>query len=474
MISKSKFNFYPALLGIMPLLISLCSPLHPFAKNTPAEDSSVFLLIGKSMSQSIMPYRDLFDHKGPLLYVINWLGMLIGFTGVWLIELACIFIAVLFCYKTARRFFDKASSFLGTVATFIALFSWFEGGNLTESYALPLFFGALYCLTGYFVQNFELKHKQILISGLCMGGVLMLRPNMIGLWIGFCAVIFIHSLIIRKFKLAFSYILFFIVGILASVLPFIIWLGAKGLLNDFYRCYIQFNFEYVHVPLMAVIESMRNGLKYPIVPIVAAILIALLFKKDNRKNHDFVLILSMIAAFCATALLTSLSGFSFPHYYMAYLPCLLLPVAWMIQKVINHVKIKPIIIWIIICLVLNGSLSIGKGMIELTLKTDADRNVLASFIKENTAQDEPILYIGLNCYIYLQSDRAPAGYYPYYAPESMNYPAVIDSYIDEIALKNPRLIAYGNKWLPEKFRDYINDNYTVVFENRYGRILTKS
>jgi hypothetical protein len=214
MISRVKPYFYPALFGVMALLICLCSPLHPFAKSSPSTDSSAYLFIGKSMARGIMPYTGLFDNKGPLLYVINWLGMLIGFTGVWLIGLVFMFLSIWFCYKTARRFFGKSASFLSTVITFIALLSWYGGGNYTESYALLFLFAALYCLTGYFVQNFELHRAQVFISGACIGGVLMLRPNMIGLWIGMCAVIFIHSLIIRRLKNIPGYILFFIAGII--------------------------------------------------------------------------------------------------------------------------------------------------------------------------------------------------------------------------------------------------------------------
>ena len=469
---KLKPCFQPALLNVMALLISFCSPLHPFAKQMPGTGSSAFLLIGKSMSKGIMPYTDLFDHKGPMLYVINWLGMLIGFMGVWLIELACMLLSVFLCYKTARRFFSESASFLGTTATFIALLSWFEGGNLTESYALPFFFGALYCLTGYFVQNFELNRKQIFISGLCMGGVLMLKPNMVSLWIGMCTVIFIHSLVIRKFRSIFRHIVFFAAGVLVLILPFIVWLIAKGSLNDFYRCYFQFNFEYVDVPFSAVIKSMYKACHYPIIPIVAAILITLFFKQEDRKSFKFILILSMIAVFGATILLSSLSGLTMSYYYIMYLPCLILPITWTIELVIAHIRIKPIIILVIISLVLNQSLFIGARMLRNTMRTDYDGNAIASFIKENTTPDESILYIGNYCSIYFLSDRSPAGYYPYYTPLSMDYPSVITAYIDELALNKPRLIAYGNRELPDAFDDYINENYTVIYEYKNHVICT--
>jgi hypothetical protein len=98
-----------------------------------------------------------------------------------------------------------------------------------------------------------------------------------------------------------------------------------------------------------------------------------------------------------------------------------------------------------------------------TMRTDTGGNALVSFIKGNTRQDEPILYIGMYCRIYLKSNRPSAGYYPYYGKLISFF---IESYIDELVLKKPRLLVYGNIELPKILMDYINNNYTVVYE--YG------
>lgn len=471
MIARVKPYFYPALLSIMALLICLCSPLHPFAKNSPNTDSSVFLLIGKSMAQGMMPYTDLFDHKGPLLYVINWLGMLVGFTGVWLIELVCVFFSVWFCYKTARRFFNESASFLGTFVTFIAIFDWFQGGNLTESYALPLLFIAFYCLSGYFVQNFELNRVQVFISGACMGGVLMLRPNMIGLWIGMCVVIIIHSIIIRKVNIIPEYIIFFIVGIIISISPFFIWLSVKGMLNNFYRCFIQINFMYINVPLKDIIKSMYHIFTYPIIPVTTAIMISVFFSKQKiQDDNKYILNLSLIAVFIITVLLSSLSGRTYGHYYMVLLPCLVLPIAWVSEIIINHIKPKPVIILILIGMIFNKSLLTGVKALLETMRNDTTGNMLAASINENTEPDEPILYIGNYCKIYFLSERPPAGYYPFFTSGAINHSSIFENYIDELKLKKPRIIAYGNRELPKILEDYINDNYIVIYEYENHKI----
>ena len=464
MYQKIKTLINPFILLVLSLFICLCSPLHPFANNIPSTDSSVFLLIGKLMSQGIMPYRDIFDHKGPLLYVINWAGMLIGYEGVWFIECICILLSVLLCYTTARRFFNQLASLLGTITTFISLLSWFQGGNLTESYALPLFFGAIYCFTGYFAHCFELSNIQIFVIGLSVGGILMLRPNMIGLWVGMFTVIITHTLLIHKYRKIFIYFIYYILGIIISFLPFIIWLKTVNSLYDFYRCYFQFNINYINVPKITVIKSIINAFNYPITPImfVCLLILASCIKNRNRNNHKFVLIISLIVTLFTTILLSSISGYTFPHYYMTYLPCIIIPITWLIQEVLSHLRIKPFVIFLIICILLNQSLLTGQKL----LKNAMDKNYyainLSSLIKQITNADEQILYIGNFCNIYLLSNRKPACYYPYYSSNFMKHPSYINSYIKEIEYVKPKLILYDNIDLPEIIEKIIKDNYSII------------
>ena len=44
-------------------------------------DTNIYFTIGRGMTQGLMPYRDLFDHKGPLLYMIYALAALMSDTS---------------------------------------------------------------------------------------------------------------------------------------------------------------------------------------------------------------------------------------------------------------------------------------------------------------------------------------------------------------------------------------------------------
>ena len=72
------------LIGIVFSVIYL-----PVLFSLPAYDSTVFLYMGQRILDGFIPYKDAWDHKPPMIYWINALGLYLGqgsFLGVRLIE----------------------------------------------------------------------------------------------------------------------------------------------------------------------------------------------------------------------------------------------------------------------------------------------------------------------------------------------------------------------------------------------------
>ena len=74
-------------LGTAAVLLAVCSwssPLYPYHCGG---DANVYFTIGRNMLDGLVPYRDLIDQKGPLLFFIQMLAALVSrqsFLGVWL------------------------------------------------------------------------------------------------------------------------------------------------------------------------------------------------------------------------------------------------------------------------------------------------------------------------------------------------------------------------------------------------------
>ena len=134
------------------LLLSFTATNNPFLIGNTGYDSSVFNYVGKVILGGGMPYRDSFDHKGPLIYLIDALGQLIHkHLGIWFIELTVIFIILVLAYKTAKLSgCNNIRALYVVLATMISLVLYLDGGNLVEEYACLFIMLQLYIFMLFF------------------------------------------------------------------------------------------------------------------------------------------------------------------------------------------------------------------------------------------------------------------------------------------------------------------------------------
>lgn len=126
-------------------IASKCSPFYPF--NDWVDPQTMFTL-GKGMLRGRVPYRDLYEQKGPLLLALHALAALISFDtlrGIWLVEIAACFGVLWFLYKILKeRFGIKALCMLPFLAVVIYLPRSFVAGDTAEEMSLPFITYALY------------------------------------------------------------------------------------------------------------------------------------------------------------------------------------------------------------------------------------------------------------------------------------------------------------------------------------------
>ena len=87
------------------LSLAVLIPNHPAGRD-PAEDTGVFFYAAQRLLDGGMPYRDIWDHKPPGVYLVDALGLAIGReTGVWLVQLALLVVAAVLGYRALQREF---------------------------------------------------------------------------------------------------------------------------------------------------------------------------------------------------------------------------------------------------------------------------------------------------------------------------------------------------------------------------------
>ena len=78
------------LAALSAVLLALCSKSSPLYAFNDWMDANIFFTMGRSMLGGRVLYRDVFDHKGPVLYLLYGLAGLAGgtdFRGVLMLEI---------------------------------------------------------------------------------------------------------------------------------------------------------------------------------------------------------------------------------------------------------------------------------------------------------------------------------------------------------------------------------------------------
>ncbi len=457
------------ILAIIAFLICMKSPTDIFSKGEGSyTDSSVFKYIGLSMTKGYVPYLELFDHKGLLLYFINYIGVIISPTiGVWIIEFIFMFISVLFTYKLARKFTSKPISLLITGIAFSQIYNYFQGGNLSEEYALPFQIISLYILFDFFLNpekysskiqketsnlfriNFKLFNIPVFICGICFACVIFLRANMISVWIVFGIMVLIYCIANKKYLELLKFALSFLLGALVVTIPILIYLLKNGAWESFINDYILFNIKYSsNAKKMDKIDTLVTFFNTAVTRFAFIIMAVKVYMQIKNKEKCYFN-LGYLAYMFVTLLLISMSGYNFGHYGMTMIPALIYPYCIMYQF-LEKEYIKNIGINLMVTAYLLYSIIIPVG---LQFSVDCLRDIsnrpttaysdeLIDYVIENTKEDELISVFGNNNNFYYITNRQSASKYSYQTPIAEDNKEIVNEYFNDLRENKPKLIIW--------------------------------
>lgn len=433
-------------------------------------DSSVFRTIAMQMKKGLMPYRDSFDHKGPLLYIYNYWGFLIRkHRGIWIIEFLSAFTTFCLMYKIARLKCGRSQAFLIVIICITPLYAYFEGGNLTEEYALPFIASSLYIFTDYFV-NRRISRIRLAICGLGFGAVCLLRINMVAVWIVFCCGVLMQSILSKCFKELPRFLLWFLVGAGGIVIPICCWLLMNNAFSDFIKDYFVFNAMYTQDAAGATALNRYNSFSKFMnnIYVLTAIVIIVYSCKKNELFHWVYLGYEIVGL-----LLICMSGQSFAHYGMVLVPMLVYPFSLLLSG--ESVKERTWLLAFVLYLAVAQVIPTWIGGIDKTAeyllaenktreRTDAVGQI-CTYIKKNSDKDDRIVVWGNWNIIYVQSERLPASKYSYQAPIGSIDERIIIDFFEEINETKPRMIVVPNGRKLGSMEGFLEGNgYECVYE----------
>ena len=242
------------------LILSLCSRssfLYPF---NIWDDVNSYFTMGKSMMRGMVPYRDLFDQKGILLYFLYGIGYLMSHTtfgGVFIMEVIAGSISVRMILYILKLYVSDTIAYVLAPITFALMCSSrsFYWGGSAEEFLLPALLVGLFLMLRYFRERFPapVAYRDVFLGGLMAGIVFHIKFNSLGFYLGWAFMVMLADLnyelavsenksvpIARIRKILFDAVVF-LSGMLAITLPFAVYFGIHGAVDDWVRVYLYDN-----------------------------------------------------------------------------------------------------------------------------------------------------------------------------------------------------------------------------------------
>ena len=310
----------------------------------PGGDSLIFMYVAQGILEGEVPYLDRWDHKGPLLYLINAVGLLIEESwGIWIVQALFLLGASTFAFLALRKPFGTLPA-LFALALFLAFFARFvQSGNFTEQYGLLFQFLTLYLfLRSHELPNPAPSQARFAFLHLSIGALgaasFLLRPNLVALWIPIGLYwLFLRGSSLRKLAWA-------VIGGAAILLAVAALFAAVGALGALWEAVFEFSFAQSTASLEDRLGVVRRLFEqsFPIsLLVIAAWCISglILIQRRAQDGHFRSTLVLTLILLPLEVVSFSLSGFSYLHYYLAALPVIALLLALLAWTALEYLPI---------------------------------------------------------------------------------------------------------------------------------------
>ncbi|MBS7400900.1 MAG: hypothetical protein KIG16_00075 [Eubacteriales bacterium] len=228
---------------VFMFFFGLNSPLHTFNSHC---DYQWYMTMGRGMASGKVIYRDLFDHKGPIVYTMFAFACLFPNPQfvIWCIEVLCVSWFLDYCYRIARKFLSPWLSLLIVPLMMMALSSnYVRGieGSCVEEYCLPVFAYALLCFLEFLLDRKPATWRRSLTLGVLMGVLFWTKYTMLEFFIIPLLIWVVVQIVEHKFLVVVRSGFIMLGGFVLVTLPVIVVFAALGALDDLWQVYFMVN-----------------------------------------------------------------------------------------------------------------------------------------------------------------------------------------------------------------------------------------
>ncbi|MCX8128555.1 MAG: glycosyltransferase family 39 protein [Clostridia bacterium] len=466
-------------------VLFFCTKSSPFFHMNDWPDANAYFSMGKGMFNGLVPYRDIFDHKGPLLYFLNGLAYLISdnnFYGVYIMQSISLSVVLYFSYKAINLYATKKASLLAAVSIPVFMLNspvYISGGGSPEEYILAFQAVSMYFFLRYFKKPALEGHEPrvMFIHGLMSGCVLMLKYTPLVFWVGFDFFIFAGLLVRGMYKNFLKNLLTLILGVAAALLPWLVYFRITDSIKDLYEVYFRFNSLYadlgISLPVLkgfikALIKVNTNNAASFLLFLTGLVWFVFLKGRINAAGR-----LGLLSSFGITFAAVYFSGMSFSYYFLTVI-VFIIPGLTAACMLIDKLEIKKLLLVCFVCMVLALTIQ-ANGLYKYSRIYVRDQMAQQKFADIINREENPTLVnlitqdLGISTLCGTVPD-VKYFYIPFVSYEK--YPQAVDSqygYIKNrkvkfVITRTPSVISVhgSSKGLEKRIMEELNRNYTLA------------
>ena len=237
----------PACLAIAAALLLLCSQCSPLYPTNVWGDANCLMTVGRVMRAGGVLYRDIYEQKGPTLYLLHAVAACMSdtsFFGVYVLEVLSLAAAL---YAACRLLMLRVRAALalpaaGLMTALVLVGRAFSYGDSAEEFCLPLLMAAVYiAFREYGERPGPMRARALLACGLLAGAVATIKFTILGLFVGLCAAEGVIALRAGGIRRALRSAGAFLAGMLLPIAAWCAYFAWHGALADFWQAYVYNN-----------------------------------------------------------------------------------------------------------------------------------------------------------------------------------------------------------------------------------------
>ena len=495
---SAKLHFITLLSVVLPaLLLGILRPL--------GDDESVFLYGGRIINLGLTPYVDLFDHKGPMLYALNSVGLKIALpnlSGVVFIQSLFICIALILVLESYFRNFvtNEARKYL--IFLFLAvcsIFSTIHTFGTTELWALPFQLSSYALVTRKLLcisLEKKLKPNSLIDNEIFIAFILgtsfivnfLIRPNNS---IGILFVCLVNLIYSKKKFIKIKIIAVYLLSVLIIIFLMrsqVDYFDLRQLSLSFEQ-YILYNSNYSDgLSLIQKIYGssmlLINFIKLPV--FLTLIFILSVIKINSSKTPILYFLLTVFTIDFMSQLI---SGRGVSAYLVAILASIFNIIAFILQNFEFKENLLNVIAGVTIILLVSN---LSVDSLAARWHHNFRNQIQASeYLSRNTTPSDKVFYLGNNPSILVRANRTSVSKVIYIAPLLSSFYSnreklvsetleeltadkpvyVIQSVENSCGLSEEKCYDLNSQYLPENLaipniRKFIRENYEL--ENTVG------